>query len=358
MELVTIRELKQRAQAEPGGYRIHAQVESVLEKTTRTGNPFYEVRLADAEDHLALKAWSDSPEFEKAGRAQARSFVEVSGDWEDKGKYGLEARNWELRLLEGEDVEALLGGGAELQARQSQDYAFIMGEIGSLNDPRLRGMGLAFLEKFGERFRRAGAAREYHHARRGGLVEHVAQMMRLAGAVAGAYPALNRDLLLAGVLFHDCGKLWENCYEESGFVMPYSEAGEMLGHIAIGMEMVNKLWHALVESEDAKGWVGMEPSNDEVRLHLMHLVASHHGQKDFGSPVVPGTPEAMALHYIDNMDAKLEMFAKGYESAAELGRNIQERVYPLPGKLVKPLGKVGGETGLDADGVSQGDTPE
>ena len=322
-------------------------MESVREKTTRTGNPFYEVRLADAEDHVVLKAWSDSPEFTKAEEAEARSLVEVSGEWEEKGKYGLEARNWELRVLAEGEADALLGGGGELQAKQSADYAYIMGEMGSLCDPRLRGLGLAFLEKYGERFRRAGAAREYHHARRGGVVEHVAQMMRLASAVAGAYPELNRDLLLSGVLFHDCGKLWENCYEEKGFVMSYNEAGEMLGHIAIGMELVNKLWHELVASEEAKAWTGMEPSNDDVRLHLMHLVASHHGQKDFGSPVVPTTPEAMALHYVDNLDAKMEMFAKGYEVASELGRNIYDRVYPLPGKLVKPLGKVEGKPTTD-----------
>ena len=70
----------------------------------------------------------------------------------------------------------------------------------------------------------------------------------------------------------------------------------------------------------------------------------------FGSPVVPGTPEAMALHYIDNMDAKLEMFAKGYESAAELGPGIFERVYPLPGKLVSPLRKISGEPAREGEG--------
>ena len=145
--------------------------------------------------------------------------------------------------------------------------------------------------------------------------------------------------MLAGVLFHDCGKLWENCYAEQGFTMPYNESGEMLGHITLGIEVVNKLWHDLVLSDEAKDWPTMEPRSEEVRLHLLHLIASHHGQLDFGAPVVPKTPEAQALHYVDNLDAKLEMFFKGYETAAALSQNVFEKVWPLPGNLVRPLQK-------------------
>mgnify|MGYP000567899976 FL=1 len=107
------------------------------------------------------------------------------------------------------------------------------------NDPRIRALCIEFIEQFGERLQRAAAARTYHHARRGGLVEHVAGMMRTASAVCQANPGLNRDLLLAGCLFHDCGKLWENCYPKEDFTMPYSEAGGKLGHIPLGIALVN-----------------------------------------------------------------------------------------------------------------------
>ena len=106
----------------------------------------------------------------------------------------------------------------------------------AISDPRLRALCEAFLNEWGDRFQRSAAARNYHHARRGGLVEHTAQMMRLAEKIAPLYPALNFDLLRAGILFHDSGKLWENHLPDTGFTMPFDERGELIGHISIGLE--------------------------------------------------------------------------------------------------------------------------
>jgi 3'-5' exoribonuclease len=167
----------------------------------------------------------------------------------------------------------------------------------------------------------------------------VAQMMRSALALCDVYSQLNRDLLVAGVLFHDCGKLWENALPEDGFAMPFDERGELLGHITVGAEVVNALWRKLLATDDAKAWGQLRPASDDVRLHLLHLIVAHHGEIQFGSPVAPKTPEAQALHYIDNLDARLEMFATGYEKAAPLAPGIFERVWPLPGNLVAPLAK-------------------
>jgi len=185
--------------------------------------------------------------------------------------------------------------------------------------------------------RRAAGARNYHHARRGGLVEHVAQMMRSSDAVAGVYPGLNRDLLLAGVLFHDSGKLWENCFPKDSFVMPYDVRGELIGHVSIGIELVNRLWQRLKESAEFSQWSSLTPDSESVRLHLVHLVAAHHGEKQFGSPVEPRTPEAITLHLIDNLDAKLEMMDNAYQLGKRLSAEVVERVRPLPTNLVEPL---------------------
>jgi len=182
------------------------------------------------------------------------------------------------------------------------------------------------------------------------LVEHVAQMMRDADAICGVRPTLDRDLLLAGVLFHDSGKLWENIYEEEGFSMPYSETAELLGHIAMGVELISILWRK-IERPD---WQTLEPSSDRVRRHLQHLVLSHHGEIAFGSPVVPKTPEAAALHYLDNLDAKLEMFAQGYKHAAKLGANVQERVRPLTGNLIAPLTTAAAPASAETSEPSEG----
>jgi 3'-5' exoribonuclease len=194
-----------------------------------------------------------------------------------------------------------------------------------------------FFTQLGDRFRRTAAAKRNHHARRGGLVEHVAQMMRSAAALAPVYQELNRDLLLTGVLFHDSGKLWENSYPEHGFAQTLGLHGEMMGHIPLGIELVNKLWRDLMESPDAATWAGLQPAAEDVRLHLLHLIGSHHGEHQFGSPVLPRTPEAFALHYIDNLDAKLEMLRDAYTQSQEIAPNIFERVFPLPTNLVKPL---------------------
>ena len=138
-------------------------------------------------------------------------------------------------------------GSAELLAKQNADFDYIREVASTVRDPRLQGLCARFLDQFGERFRKTAAARRNHHARRGGLVEHVAQMMRAALALNTVYTSLNRDLLIAGVLFHDCGKLWENHCSDTSFAMPFSSVGELLGHIPIGMELVNKLWRDLKE---------------------------------------------------------------------------------------------------------------
>ena len=340
MDLVTIRELKRRVTGAPERYVIHAQVDSVIQKTARNGKPYFELAFVDALDRVELRAWEDAPAFAQAGNLRAGLFVALSGEWLETEKFGIDAKNWGTSPLSEAETAELLRGGEALLKKQAEDYAFITQSCAEIKDARLRGLCQAFLERHGERFQRTGAARQYHHARRGGLVEHVAQMMRSSKAVASVYRELNEDLLLSGVLFHDAGKLWENCYSASGFTMPYPQSGEMLGHISIGMELVNKLWRELMESEAAAGWLVLEPASEEVRLHLLHLIASHHGELPFGSPVVPKTPEAMALHYVDNLDAKLEMFAAGYETASPLTPAIFERVFPLPGRLVRPLPEV------------------
>lgn len=351
MDAVTLRELKHEAGTVAVPMHFHAQLETCFQKTTKTGNPFYEVVFADAEETLVLRVWNNTPMFSFCDQLQNRSFYEVNGEF-GLGNDGrsIDGRNWTVRQLdESEKAEVLAGSGA-LREKQEADYAFIDTTVTSMRDPRLGLLCRRFLDQYGERFRRTGAARDYHHARRGGLVEHVAQMMRTAVQVCEAYGNLNRDLLVAGVLFHDIGKLWENVYQEDGFTMPYTEISELIGHIPLGMEIVNKIWRELQDDEAVSAsWAHLEPHSERVRLHLLHLIVSHHGELEFGSPVVPKTPEAQALHYIDNLDAKMEMFDRGYQVAGELARNVYERVRPLPGRLVIPLPKFEGEGDLPAE---------
>jgi 3'-5' exoribonuclease len=340
MDLMTLTEIRQAAQNGAVPARVHVQVEAATAKTQREGKPYCELALADACDRMTLRVWSDHPAYKTCSGLTSESFIELAGEFHQHSQYGLEAEKnkWTLRPLSEQEKKELLEGPAELRARQAADWELIMQSITMIGDPRLRALSELFIKEWGDRFRRAAAARKYHHARRGGLVEHTAQMIRVAKEIAPLYPQLNIDLLVAGILFHDCGKLWENQFSETGFVMDYDELGELVGHISIGLELVNLLWRRL-STENAEVWKTYLPPSEDVRRHLLHLIGSHHGEKQLGSPVEPKTPEAMALHYIDNLDARLEMFAAGYTTAKRLASRIFDRVRPLPGNLVKSLEK-------------------
>ncbi len=339
IELLTISEIRRRAQEGFVTARVQAQAESASAKMTREGKPYCEINLADACDRMTLRVWSDHPDYKICGALADGDFVEVTGEFAQHQQFGLEAKKWNARALAGQEIADLLAGPPELREKQKADLEFIVATTGAIGDPRLRELSQLFLSEFSERFRRSAAARNYHHARRGGLVEHTAQMMRVAAALAPLYPQLNADLLIAGILFHDSGKLWENHLPEDGFTMDFDERGELVGHIAIGLELVNSLWRRLQTEENTRAWQSLQPASDDCRLHLLHLIGAHHGEMEFGSPVTPKTPEAMALHYIDNLDARLEMFAAGYLTAKPIAARIFDRVRPLPGNLVKPLEK-------------------
>lgn len=356
MELLTIRQLRQATLEAPCPASLHVQVERLQIKPAKSGSEYLELKLTDAGDHLVMRVWGDAPGFAATRALAAGAFIAVEGEWASS-TYGLEPRQWTLRVLDDGERASLLGGPPELREKQERDYADVVFLTDSIGDPRLRALGRLFLEEYGERFRRTGAAREYHHARRGGLVEHVAQMMRAAVALSGVYPETNRDLLVAGVLFHDCGKLWENCYERGGFTMPHTEAGELMGHIPMGIELVNRLWRKLIET-DPSTWADTVPSNESVRLHLLHLIGAHHGDYQFGSPVLPRTPEAILLHHVDNIDAKLEMLSDAYQTSALLAPNIFERRRPLPGNPVRPLASWHHPDGENLSAESaEGDSP-
>ena len=338
MQLLTLSEIRRAAQNGAVPARAHVQVESSSARLTREQQPYCELVLVDACDRMTLRVWSDHPAYKACSALTTENFIELTGEFHRHQQYGLEARKWTVRPLTDQEKNELVQGPADLRAKQGADWEFIGQTIQTIADPRLRALCDAFLNEWGDRFRRTAAARNYHHARRGGLVEHTAQMMRVAKEIVPLYPELNLDLLLAGILFHDCGKLWENQLPENGFNMSYDERGELMGHISIGLELVNSLWRQIF-SENSAAWKGLVPASEDVRLHLLHLIGAHHGEPEFGSPVSPKTPEAMALHYIDNLDARLEMFAAGYTTAKPLAARIFDRVRPLPGNLVKSLDK-------------------
>ncbi len=336
MQYDSISQLLSQVAEEPGYGTVYAQLTRKTTKTTKNGRPYLEVQLADVANSITFKVWDNAAWYAALYAQPEESSIAITATWQNSS-YGIEAADVDIRPLSPEEEHIMMTGGEELAQRQEEDWDCICDLVDSMQDPRLVQLCRAMLENFEARFRRAGAARSVHHARRGGLVEHTAGVMRSAAATCTAYPNLNRDLLLAGALFHDCGKMWENAYPERGLTMPYADTGELLGHISLGIEVINKLWTRLLTDDKKAAWEILDPPTEQVRLHLLHLVASHHGSLEFGSPVVPKTPEAVALNHADNLDAKLEMMRMGYESGASLAPHIRQGKKPLPGNLVSPL---------------------
>lgn len=336
MQYDTISQLKNAA---AGGVTlgcVFAQLTQKLTKTTKNGKPYLELVFADASDSLTIKVWDNAPWNAVCCAMQEGATMAVTAQWQCS-QYGMEAAEVDFRPLTAEEEEALLSGGAELAERHAADWQCILDFVAGMKDPRLAALCRALTEQHEARFRRAAAARGMHHARRGGLAEHTAGVMRAAAAICSAYPQVNRDLVLAGALFHDCGKMWETGCPEQGFGVEYHEMGELMGHISIGIEIVNSLWKNVCSPEQRAEWKGLQPATEQVRLHLLHLIASHHGVLEFGSPVVPKTPEALVLHHADNIDAKMEMFRCAYETSAALAPTIRERKFGLGGNAVLPL---------------------
>jgi 3'-5' exoribonuclease len=171
-------------------------------------------------------------------------------------------------------------------------WAELRAIVCGIGNPHLKRLLEAMLDdpEIAERYRRAPAAKQIHHAYLGGLLEHVLSLCALARMTAGHYENLDRDLLLAGVVLHDIGKIYELNYER-GF--SYSNDGQLVGHIAIALRMLN---------EKLRGLSDFPPL---LRSLVEHMILSHHGQLEFGSPKLPQFPEALLLHYIDDMDSKM-----------------------------------------------------
>lgn len=172
----------------------------------------------------------------------------------------------------------------------------------SMGNPHLRALVECFLidEEFVRKFTTAPAGIKNHHAYQAGLLEHVVTMLATADRISDLYPDLDRDLLMTGIFLHDIGKVDELCYDRA---FGYTDEGQLVGHLVMGVEMLRD---KVERTTDLTG----EPFPPELLLRLKHMIVSHHGAYEFGSPKVPMTLEAIALHHLDCLDAKLHTFAR------------------------------------------------
>lgn len=171
----------------------------------------------------------------------------------------------------------------------------ILAYIDAISSEPIKKLLTAFFydEKTADLFRRAPAAKGFHHIYLGGLLEHTLSVVRLLDHAAKHYPQLNRDLLIAGGILHDIGKIYEFSYDG---LIAYSDEGRMIGHLVMGVEMIDKKIEAIPDFPV------------QLALELRHIILSHHGEFEFGSPKRPKTLEALVIHFMDDLDAKVNAF--------------------------------------------------
>jgi 3'-5' exoribonuclease len=264
-------------------------------RANRNGNLYLQLELRDRTGQISARLWN-------AGEHLFRSFD--SGDFVlVKGKVQLFQGALQMILSHVEKQPAERVELADFLPHTEQDvsklYERLCGFLRKLGNPHLRALAECFLmdHEFVEAFCRAPAGVRVHHAYLGGLLEHVVTLMEAADRLAPLYPELDRDLLLMGVFLHDVGKVRELTFERN---FAYSDEGQLVGHIVQGVEMLNE---RVARVSELTG----EPFPRELLLRLKHLIVSHHGSLEFGSPRLPMTPEAMALHHLDNLDVKVHI---------------------------------------------------
>jgi 3'-5' exoribonuclease len=257
-------------------------------RNTREGKAYLRLELGDRSGTIEARMWD---QFDAVVKDINRDdFVKVQARVEIyRNKPQLSLQN--LRLAKPEEIDL-----ADFLPHTKEDvgklYAQLLEYAGSIANPWLRKLTTGILSdpKIATRFKRAPAAKVMHHAYLGGLLEHVISLCGLAKQIAAHYPELDLDLLLTAAILHDVGKLDELCYERA---VNYTVEGQLLGHIMMEFESVSKAMDAI------EGF----PAN--LKTVVQHMLISHHGQYEFGSPKLPMIREALAFHYMDDLDSKL-----------------------------------------------------
>ncbi len=286
---------------------------SKQQRTTKTNKIYLNLILGDKTGQLEGRIWEPGDPriakvFEKGDTVKARG---CASRFDDR----LQMKIDQLRLAQPGEVDK-----TDLLPSTTYDVAALWSQlqssVDSLTNPDLKRLLTTILADpaIAEAYREAPAARQLHHAWLGGLLEHVVSLLTLADRVAAHYPLLDRDLLLTGVILHDIGKTRELSW---GVGFDYTIEGTLLGHIQMGIELVEKTIDCLPGFPD------------RLRTLVLHMILSHHGKLEFGSPKLPMIPEALALNFVDDLDAKMQAMSSEFDKSLREGKGPDE----LTGKV-------------------------
>lgn len=283
-------------------------IKSSTKGIASNGKPFLTLILQDQSGDIEAKLWDASDEDVKSYAAQ--NIVKIQGELQNyRGKNQLKIR--QIRIALASDSVKLTDFLATAPLSRDEMTGMLTQYIFEMKNPNIQRITRHLIKKYQKEFLEYPAATKNHHEFVSGLAYHVVSMLNLAKAISSLYPSLDRDLLYAGVILHDLGKVMEL----SGPISTvYTVEGNLLGHISI---MVNEIGKAADE-------LGI--SGEEIMV-LQHLVLSHHGKAEWGSPKPPLIKEAEILHYIDNIDAKMNMLDRALERVKP--GEFTERIFAL-----------------------------
>ena len=265
-------------------------------KPKKSGDPYLALTLGDRTGHIEAKMWDNVDGA--LGAFEQEDFIKVKGLL---NKYNNRFQLTIHKLRKLGDTEVDFG---DYLPKTNKDigelWQTLAGFVATFQDPHLKTLVEAFMAdpEIAEAYRTAPAAKSLHHAFIGGLLDHVVSLFRSCDLVCRNYPQINRDLLLTGAFFHDIGKIHELAYNRA---FSYTTRGQLLGHMIIELEMLQ-----------AK--IALIPGfPDKLKTLVEHLIISHHGEYEFGSPKLPMFPEALMLHYLDDLDSKMESMRTHFE---------------------------------------------
>ncbi len=271
-------------------------------RAKKSGEPYLALTLGDRTGQIEAKMWDNVEDclngFEQDDFLKVRGLI---------NRYN---NRFQLTIHKLKKMEAAEIDYSDYLPKGSKDigelWRTLAEFVASLQNPHLRNLLEAFMAdpEIAEAYRTAPAAKTLHHAYIGGLLDHVVSLCKSCDLVCRNYPNVNRDLVLAGVFLHDIGKVHELTYARS---FSYTTRGQLLGHMIIELEMLQ-----------AK--IVLQPEfPPELKTLLEHLIISHHGQYEFGSPKLPMFPEALLLHYMDDLDSKMEGMRAQFERNRDSG---------------------------------------
>lgn len=278
------------------------------QRTTKTNKPYLNLILGDKTGQLEGRIWElgdprIAKDFDRGDLVKARG---SASRFDDR----LQMKIDQLRLALPGEVDK-----TDMLPSTTYDVADLwrqlLGFVDSLSNPDLKRLLTTLLDEpaLALAYREAPAAKQLHHAWLGGLLEHVISLCTLADRVAPHYPLIDRDLLLTGVILHDIGKVRELSWE-IGF--EYTVDGMLLGHIQIGAALAERTMDSLPDFPP------------KLKTLVLHMILSHHGKLEFGSPKLPMIPEALVLNFLDDLDAKMQAVSSEFDKSAREGKGPNE----------------------------------